>query len=102
MVALYIATDSFKVDVRARIKSITARTKWRATRANSSLDEPLLNEVLQKEKSIIWTTVTVKKVIGDKGSHINFQFGLRFSLRHTYLRGRYWECGRYLDNTRKQ
>jgi hypothetical protein len=60
--------------MRARIKSITPRTKWRAVRASSRWDEPLLNEVLQEEKSITWTTLTVGK--GDRRQRTTYKFWL--------------------------
>ena len=61
MVALYIATDCFKVEMTAKIKSTTLRTIRRAVMPNSRWVEELLNELLQKEKSITWITVTGEK-----------------------------------------
>jgi hypothetical protein len=64
----------------ARIKSITPRTTRIAVMPNSKWAEALLNELLQKEKSMTWTTVTGEKY---KGPQMKFQFSLQFNLRHT-------------------
>jgi hypothetical protein len=61
LVALYIATDSFKVEKTERTKSITLRTIRRAVMPNSRWDEALLSEKLQTENSRIWMIVTVEK-----------------------------------------
>ena len=61
MVALYTATDSFKVEKIARTKSITLRTIRRAVMPNSRWDEALVSEKLQKEKSRTCAIVTVEK-----------------------------------------
>ena len=76
MVALYIITDSLKVETAARTKSITLRTSRRATTPNNRLDEALLSRLLQNEKSITWTTVTGEKVDRRQGATMTHEIPL--------------------------
>ena len=96
MVALYITTDSFKLEITARIKSITLKTNRRAVFPSKRWDGSgaLLSEVLalQKEKSVIWATVTGETGRRQGVYYMRFQFSLQFILRHMYLRGSgYWD-----------
>jgi hypothetical protein len=62
LVALYIATDSFKAEETARSKKIAPRISWRAVMHHSSCNGGLPDEILQKETPITWTTVPRDKV----------------------------------------
>ena len=63
MVALYSTTDCFKVETRARTKSITLRTIRRIAMPHSRCNEALLwlSEILHETRSITSITSTGEK-----------------------------------------
>jgi hypothetical protein len=86
-------TDSFKVEVTARIKSITPRTNWRASMHQCSCNEalPELSEILQTATSITWATVTGEQG-GKRQGATNYEIPVWLAVwLETYLRGRYWD-----------
>ena len=71
MVALYNRTDTFKVEKTARVKSITLKITRRIAKPNSMPGGALENEMLQKERSVTWTTVTGE--VSSQGQGITYE-----------------------------
>ena len=85
LIALYISTDSFKVGMRARIKSIAMRINHGIETNKYHVHVELSVEHLQMEKSTTRTIETGGKSGGRwMATCMRFQFSLKFSLRHTW------------------